>query len=96
MEIVKNRLFLYGFFSAFFATSFAIVVFTLIFSEGELFESLHFLYLQNKLGGVISIGALLNLPLFYLAIRKQKFPFATGVVIFSLILVLIVALLKGI
>ena len=92
---MKYKLFTYGIVASLFATSFGIVTYTLIFSKGELFESLQFLYLQKKLGAIISLGALLNLPLFYISLRKEKYPFAAGVVVFSLVLVLIVALLKS-
>ena len=93
---MKNKLFVYGLLSSFFGTAFGVVSITLLFSKGELIESLQFLYLKNQLGGVISLGAMVNLILFFVAIRKEKYPFATGVVVFSLVLVLIVALLKGI
>lgn len=66
----------------------------LIFSGGKLEDAIAALYAQKKLGGLISIGALINLPLFLLAIRKQKIDFAKGILIISLITVLFIALLK--
>ena len=66
----------------------------LIFSGGKLEDSIAVLYAQKKLGGLISLGALINLPLFLLAIRKKKINFAKGILIISLITVLFIALLK--
>jgi len=66
----------------------------LIFSGGKLEDAITVLYAQKKLGGLISLGALINLPLFLLAIRKKKINFAKGILIISLFTVLIIALLK--
>jgi len=66
----------------------------LIFSGGKLEDAIAALYAQKKLGGLISIGALISLPLFLLAIRKKKIDFAKGILIISLITVLLIALLK--
>ena len=66
----------------------------LIFSGGKLEDAIAVLYAQKKLGGLISLGALINLPLFFLAIRKKKINFAKGILIISLITVLLIALLK--
>ena len=51
-------------------------------------------YDQKKLGGLISMGALINLPLFFLGMRKKKVNFAKGILITSIFLVVVVALLK--
>ena len=66
----------------------------LIVSGGKLEDAIAVLYAQKKLGGLISLGALINLPLFLLAIRKKKINFAKGILIISLITVLFIALLK--
>ncbi|NBS18415.1 MAG: hypothetical protein EBS74_01325 [Flavobacteriia bacterium] len=66
----------------------------LYFSPGPIEEAVVALYTQKKLGGLISMGALINLPLFFLGLRKRKTNFAKGVLITSLVLVAIVALLK--
>lgn len=52
------------------------------------------MYQKNQLGGLISLGALINLPIFFLALRKNKIPFAAGIVCISLLVVVVVALLK--
>jgi len=71
-----------------------VLLFVLVFSEGGFVESVQLLYQQQKLGGLISIGALINLPLFFICIRKNKLPFATGLVFAALLLVMIIAFLK--
>ena len=71
-----------------------IIFIILIFSGGKLEDAIAALYAQKKLGGVISLGALVNLPLFLLAIRKKKTNFAKGILITSLFTVLLIAILK--
>ena len=65
-----------------------------IFSDGPVEESFSRLYEQKKLGGLISLAALINLPVFFVALRKNKFSFATGLIAISLLLVIVIALLK--
>lgn len=66
----------------------------LYFSEGPIEEAVSSLFQQKKLGGLISMSALVNLPLFFLGMHKRKTNFAKGVMITSIIIVLIVAILK--
>jgi hypothetical protein len=66
----------------------------LYFSEGPIEDVIVSLFEQKKLGGLISIGALINLPLFFLGIHKRKTNFAKGVMITSIIIVMMVAILK--
>ena len=66
----------------------------LYFSEGPIEDAIVSLYQQKKLGGLISIGALINLPLFFLGMHKRKTNFAKGVMITSIIIVMMVAILK--
>ncbi len=76
------------------ASSSIMIFILLYFSPGPIEEAVVALYAQKKLGGLISMGALINLPLFFLGLRKRKTNFAKGVLITSLALVAIVALLK--
>jgi hypothetical protein len=76
------------------ASSSIMIFILLYFSPGPIEEAVVALYAQKKLGGLISMGALINLPLFFLGLRKRKTNFAKGVLITSLVLVAIVALLK--
>lgn len=83
-----------GFLAALLATASSVLLLTSIVSKGDTFDSIQFLYYQNKLGGLISLGALINLLLFFVAIRKRKNDFATGILILSLLLVVGIAFLK--
>tara|TARA_B100001029_G_C15063481_1_gene460889 strand:- start:1179 stop:1460 length:282 start_codon:yes stop_codon:yes gene_type:complete len=75
--------------------SLSMTIFIIIFfSDATVEDSLMLLYRQKKIGGLISLGALVNLPLFFLGIRRGKENFAKGVLIISLIFVTIIALLK--
>ena len=66
----------------------------LYFSEGPIEDAISSLFQQKKLGGLISMSALVNLPLFFLGMHKRKTNFAKGVMITSIFIVLIVAALK--
>lgn len=94
MEFIKDKAFYIGMFTSFLWTSFGVLIFTYFMSQQSIELSLKYLYQKNQLGGLISLGALLNLPIFFLAIRKNKVSFAAGIVCFSLLIVVVVALLK--
>ncbi|MDA8698951.1 hypothetical protein N9M11_02390 [Flavobacteriaceae bacterium] len=68
--------------------------FTLFFSDESLLGSIQILYIENKLGSLISIGALLNLPVFFVFINQYRYDRAYGLVFFSLFLVALIAILK--
>lgn len=76
------------------ATAACVLLFTSFVSKADSIDSLLFLYQQKKLGALISLGALINLGLFFIALRRNKMAFATGVLICSMLLVLIIAGLK--
>ena len=75
-------------------TSLGMSLFTLFFSDESIWGSLKILYIEKKLGSLISLGALLNLPVFFVLIKQLRNDRAYGLVCFSLLLVLIIALLK--
>ena len=75
-------------------TFIGMTLFTLYFSEGNLISSLEQLYYQKKLGALISLGALLNLPAFFILIRRRDYQIAYGLVTILILLVAIIALLK--
>ena len=83
-----------GFTAALLGTASCTLLFTAVVAKGEAIDSLIFLYQQNKLGALISLGALINLALFFVAIRRNNTAFATGVLLCSLLLVALVAILK--
>lgn len=69
-------------------------IFTFIFSEEGILNSFRVLYIERKLGSLISLGALLNLPVFFIFIKQYRYDRAYGLVGFLLLLVGIIALLK--
>ena len=69
-------------------------LFTFFFSSENLFESLNHLYSEKKLGALISLGALLNLPFFFFLLYKNRYQMAYGLVGVLMLLVGLVALLK--
>ena len=66
----------------------------LILSSIPIEDSWLYLYNQGKLGGLISLGAISNLLIFFLSIKKNKISFATGIVIASLLIVLLIFIIK--
>ena len=94
MEFIKDKFFLWGIFAGLFWTGFGVIILVYFLSDDSIERSLQFLYDQNRLGGVISLAALINLPIFFLALRKNKFPFAAGIVAVSLTLVFLIVFLK--
>jgi len=89
----KKELF-QGIIASFFASSSITIFILLYFSQGPIEDAIVSLYHQKKLGGLISMGALINLPLFFLGMRKRKTNFAKGILITSIFIVLLIALLK--
>jgi len=89
----NNELFK-GVIASLFASSSITIFILLYFSQGPIEDAIISLYDQKKLGGLISMGALINLPLFFLGMRKKKVNFAKGILITSIFLVVVVALLK--
>ena len=94
MEFVKSKYFFWGLFAGLLWTSFGVLILLFFLSEFPLEESILKLYKKQKLGGVISLAALVNLPIFFIALRKNKFDFAAGLVAISLILVFVIGVLK--
>ncbi len=94
MEFIKNKYFYLGILTGFLWTSFGIIILLFFLSDLTIEKSILSLYTQNKLGGLISIAALINLPIFFIALKKNKFEFASGLVAISLLFVIIIALLK--
>lgn len=83
-----------GIIASFLANASVTIFILLYFSGGPIEDSIASLYQQKKIGGLISMGALINLPLFFLGMRKRKTNFAKGVLITSIIIVLIIVGLK--
>ena len=94
MGFLNDRAFYLGLVTGLLWTAFGVLIVTYFMSQHSLEQSLKYLYKKNQLGGLLSLGALINLPIFFLAIRKNKIAFASGIVIFSLLMVMVVAVLK--
>ena len=76
------------------ATIAGITFFTITFSPESIYNSLKSLFVQKKLGALISIGSLINIPLFFILLKLNKINQAYGLISFLLFLVFIVAILK--
>ena len=94
MEFVKRKHFFWGLFAGLLWTSFGVLILLFFLSDIPFEKSILKLYEKQKLGGVISLAALINLPIFFIALRKNKFDFAAGLVAISLILVFVIGILK--
>ena len=94
MEFIKDKYFLWGILAGLLWTSFGVLILIFFLSDVSLEASFSSIYQHKKLGGLISLGALINLPVFFIALRKNKFAFAAGLVAISLVLVLLIAVLK--
>ncbi|MFL2632489.1 MAG: hypothetical protein ACJ0NC_01175 [Candidatus Marivariicella sp.] len=91
---MNKRIILIGIFTGLLATASSVIFITLILSSSPVEDSWISLYDQGKLGGLLSLGAISNLIIFFLSIRKNKISFATGIVIASLVIVLLIFLIK--
>lgn len=94
MEFIKDKYFFWGILTGLLWTSFGVIMLIFSLSDASVEESFLYLYEQKKLGGLISIAALINLPLFFIALKKNKMAFAAGIVAISMLTVIFIALLK--
>ena len=94
MDFIKNKKFYFGIISVILWTSFVLIIFLLILSDDPIEFTLQYSYKNNKLGGLIALSSLINLPIFFIAIKRNKISFASGLVAFLILLVLIIAFLK--
>ncbi len=91
---MKTKNILNGFISGLLASITGMILISVILSQVTLEESLIQLYYQKRLGSLISIGALINLPIFFIAIKKEKYDFSLGLILISLFLVVLITFLK--
>lgn len=85
---------LIGFISGTLATASSIIFLTLILSDLPIEDSWKLMYIQKKLGGLISLGAIVNLIIFLFAVKKNKISFASGLVLNSFFIVFLIIFLK--
>tara|TARA_Y100000746_G_scaffold73399_1_gene61478 strand:- start:50 stop:331 length:282 start_codon:yes stop_codon:yes gene_type:complete len=83
-----------GFIAGGLASLSSVIFLTLILSDLPIEDSWRMMYKKEKLGGLISLGSLINLFIFFIAIKKNKISFATGLVIISLFIVILIAGIK--
>ena len=91
---MKAKNILNGFVSGLLASITGMILISVILSQVTLEESLIQLYYQKRLGNLISIGALINLPIFFIAIKKEKYDFSLGLILISLFFVVLITFLK--
>ena len=89
-----NREMILGGLSALALTFLGMVLFTLYFSQGGILDSFELLYAEKKLGALMSLGALVNLPVFFYFLRFRRYEMAYGMVGILMLLAGVVALLK--
>ncbi len=89
---IKERLI--GIASGIILTSIGATIFILFFSDMSVSDGFYVLYLQKKLGALLSIGALLNIPVFFIFINRKLYGRAYGLLGLLFLLVVIIALLK--
>ena len=91
---MKTKNILNGFISGLLASITGMILISVILSQVTLEESLIQLYYQKRLGSLISIGALINLPIFFIAIKKEKYDFSLGLILISLFFDVLITFLK--
>ena len=89
-----NREMILGGLSAFALTFLGMILFTLYFSQGGILDSFELLYAEKKLEALMSLGALVNLPVFFYFLRFRRYEMAYGMVGILMLLAGVVALLK--
>lgn len=75
-------------------TGMALIFLLLILSELSIKETLRYFYREDLLGGLISLAALINLPVFFVALRRKLDRFALGILCSSILMVVSIAILK--
>ena len=90
--MIKKKLL--GFVFGITTTLVGVVFFTIIFSPESISYSMKSLFIQKRLGALISIGSLINIPLFFILLKFNKINYTYGLIFSLLLLVFIVAVLK--
>ncbi|MCY4215370.1 MAG: hypothetical protein OXC92_00100 [Flavobacteriaceae bacterium] len=81
MEFIKNKFFLIGIVAGLLWTSVLAMMIISIRSPVPLDQIIIQLYQAQKLGGLIALSSLINIPIFLLALSKNKLHFAGGIVV---------------
>ena len=94
MGFLKHKNFFIGLLFSLILTGMIFVFLLLFLSEMGLKETLRYFYQEDLLGGLISLAALINLPVFFIALRRKLDRFAFGILCSSLLIVVGIAILK--
>ncbi|MCY4561784.1 MAG: hypothetical protein OXC03_05665 [Flavobacteriaceae bacterium] len=80
MEFIKSRQFYFGIITSLLWTSALAIIIVEVQSQADLRQTLLELLKEYNLGGIIALSSLVNIPIFLFALRKEKIPFAAGLV----------------
>ncbi len=94
MVPIKNKKFYIGLISGFLWTTFILIILLALLSETPIEYTFKYSYKKNTLSGLIALSSLINLPIFFIAIKLNKISFASGLVAFLILIVIIIAFLK--
>ena len=91
----KKKEILKGVFSAIISSSSGLILAILFLSENEsIIDSLKNSYYENFLGKLISLGAILNVLVFFVFIKKNQDQRAKGVLLFTIFLAIFTLILN--
>lgn len=76
------------------ANVFGVLLFFLIFLKGSLEDNLMYAYQFGELGKIVAIGAIPNLPVFFLFLKNKRFYRARGVLLITILLAIGILLLN--
>ena len=77
---------LYGILIGFLGAALGCFLFLALFTEFDFIEGIHAMRADGKLGKLITIGAILNLFIFFILLKQKKEMLARGVVFGTIIL----------
>lgn len=76
------------------ANAFGVLLFFLLFLEGTIEDNLLYAYQYGELGKIAAIGAIPNLPVFFLFLRNNRIYRARGVLLITILLAVGILLLN--
>lgn len=93
MEIIKKEL-LIGLIIGLFANLAGSYLYIYFFSEESLETTLRIAFQQGVIGNLIALGAILNLFIFFVFLKKNQFYRARGVILATLVSAIIILILE--
>ncbi|HLW14805.1 MAG TPA: hypothetical protein VKX30_04840 [Flavobacteriaceae bacterium] len=76
------------------ANAFGVLLFFLLFLKGSLEDNLLYAYRFGELGKIIAIGAIPNLPVFFLFLKNKRLYRARGVLLITILMAIGILLLN--